>query len=186
MTDYSLGSTARKRVQVWDVGVRLFHWSLVTTVSASYLLADMRALHRWLGYAVVGLIAFRLVWGLVGTRHARFTDFVPSPRGLILYLRDMIRGRETRHLGHNPAGAAMIIALLITLLAIGATGYMMGTDHYFGEEWVEVTHKTLVDFLILLVLCHVSGVVYSSVRHRENLAAAMITGQKDLHDGTPD
>ncbi|MDP5359403.1 MAG: cytochrome b/b6 domain-containing protein, partial [Paracoccaceae bacterium] len=106
------------RVRVWDLGVRLFHWSLVTMVTLTYLLDEPRKLHRSLGYVVIGLISLRLIWGLIGTRHARFADFVPGPRRLLTYLRDMLRGREDRYLGHNPAGAAMILTLLATLFAV--------------------------------------------------------------------
>ena len=167
------------RVRVWDLGVRLFHWSLVTMVSLTYLFEDPRKLHRTLGYVVIGLIAFRLIWGFVGTHHARFASFVPGPRQLIGYLRDMAKGREARYLGHNPAGAAMIVMLLLTLMGVGASGYMMGMDTYFGEEWVEELHEAFVNLLLVLVACHVGGVVFSSWRHRENLVVSMITGKKD-------
>jgi cytochrome b len=169
-------------IRVWDLGVRLFHWSLVSMVALTYFLDDPRKLHRTLGYVVIGLIAFRLVWGFVGTHHARFANFVPGPLKLLNYLRDMFKGREARHLGHNPAGAAMIIMLLLALSAVGASGYMMGMDAYFGEEWVETLHKTMVNVLLILVVCHVGGVIFSSRRHRENLVMAMITGQKDGND----
>lgn len=172
------------RVLVWDLGVRLFHWSLVTMVTLTYLFDEPRKLHRSLGYVVIGLISFRLIWGLIGTRHARFADFVPGPRRLLTYLRDMLRGREDRYLGHNPAGAAMILTLLATLFAVGATGYMMGMDAYFGQDWVEHTHKALVNGLLALIALHIGGVIFSSWRHRENLVVSMITGQKDTDDQT--
>jgi cytochrome b len=185
MTVYTSKPEPVHRIRVWDVGVRLFHWSLVFMVAATYIFAEERALHRWLGYTVVALIGFRLIWGIVGTKHARFTSFVPGPRQFFGYLRDMARGREDRYLGHNPAGAAMILALLVTLVAVGTTGYMMGTDAYFGEEWVEDAHKVLVNLLLVLVVSHVAGVVFSSMRHRENLVASMVTGKKDLSPDEP-
>ena len=177
MTLYDSSQTS-ERVQVWDLGVRLFHWSLVSMVALTYAFDEPRKLHRTMGYIVVALIAFRLVWGMIGGRHARFADFVPSPMRLLVYLRDMVGGREGRSLGHNPAGAAMILALLATLAAVGTTGYMMGMDAYFGQSWVEDTHKTLVNLLLVLVAGHVAGVIFSSWRHRENLIKAMITGEK--------
>jgi cytochrome b len=170
------------RVRVWDAGVRLFHWSMVAMFASAYFVNSPRSLHRYLGYVVIGLIGFRLIWGVVGGKHARFADFVPSPRRLLGYLRDMLTGREARYLGHNPAGGAMIIALLTTLSAIGATGYMMGLDAFFGVSWVENAHKTLVTCALALVALHVSGVVFSSLRHRENLVVSMITGDKDSED----
>lgn len=167
------------RVKVWDIGVRLFHWSLVGTVVLNYFLIDPRQVHRTLGYIVIGLIGFRLVWGLIGTRHARFINFIPAPMRLLSYLRDMLQRREARYLGHNPAGSVMVIVLLITLCAVGVTGYMMGMDAYFGQSWVEDTHKRLVNILIICVLLHLAGVIYASWRHRENLVLSMITGKKD-------
>jgi cytochrome b len=174
------------RVRVWDIAVRLFHWSLVAMVTAAYVLDEPRKLHRTLGYIVIGLIAFRLIWGVIGTRHARFVSFLPGPLRLLRYLRDIARGREARYLGHNPAGAAMIVALLLTLSAVGVTGYMMGMDAYFGQDWVEHYHKSLVNLLLVLVACHIGGVVLASWRHRENLVRSMITGQKDLHEAGTD
>lgn len=176
----SMTSNAAKRIKVWDIGVRLFHWTMVASVASAYFLAEQRVLHRRLGYVVIALIGFRLIWGLIGTHHARFVNFVPGPRRFFGYLRDMARGREARYLGHNPAGAAMIVALLITLAAVGGSGYMLGMDAWFGVEWVEDAHKLLVNLLLGLVALHVGGVVLSSRRHRENLVLAMLTGEKDV------
>ncbi len=169
----------RKTIPVWDIGVRLFHWSLVSTVFLSYFVISPRDMHKLFGYTVIALVAFRLIWGFVGSKHARFSDFVPGPRKLLGYLADIARGRERRYLGHNPAGGAMIIALLFTLSAIGTTGYMMGSDAYFGEEWVEDLHKALVNGLFLLVVLHLAGVLIASLRHGENLVMAMFTGRKE-------
>ncbi len=178
-----VGVSARgEKTRVWDIGVRLFHWSLVAAVAGAYLFESPRKLHEAFGYAVIGLVGFRVLWGLIGTPHARFSDFVPGPRRLFSYLRDMVRGQENRHLGHNPAGGAMVIALLLLLTAISSTGYLMGTDAYFGEEWLEDLHEALVDGLLVLIALHLAGVVLASLRHRENLVAAMITGWKDSHD----
>ncbi|WP_428547044.1 cytochrome b/b6 domain-containing protein [Profundibacter sp.] len=170
----------RKTIPVWDIGVRLFHWSLVTSVTLSYFVISPRDMHRFFGYAVVTLIAFRLIWGLIGPKHARFSNFIPGPRKLLGYLRDIARGVEDRYIGHNPAGAAMIVTLLLVLGAIGTTGYMMGMDAYFGEEWVEDLHKMLVNGLFALVAFHLAGVILASLRHRVNLIKAMLTGMKEV------
>ena len=182
MTTTSDVSASGKTVRVWDVGVRLFHWSLVAMVAGAYLTDDFRKIHRYLGYVVIALIEFRLIWGLIGSHNARFITFIPGPRRLMAYLCDIFAGREQRHIGHNPAGAAMIIALLVTLGAVGATGYMMGMERYFGQTWVENSHKTLVDGLVVLVVFHLGGVLLASYRHSENLVRAMITGRKSLDD----
>lgn len=173
-------TSAQKNIQVkvWDVMVRLFHWSLVIMFASAYIFSEHRSVHRYLGYCVAALIAFRLVWGFAGSKHARFIDFVPSPVGLFRYLLTMVKGNEPRTLGHNPAGGAMIIALLLTIFGISVTGYMIGMDQFFGVEWVEKTHKTLVNFCLLLIAFHLSGVIYASYQHSENLVKAMITGWK--------
>ncbi|MBK7249824.1 MAG: cytochrome b/b6 domain-containing protein [Gammaproteobacteria bacterium] len=166
-------------VRVWDPLVRVFHWSLVAAFAGAYALGDDGgAVHQALGYTVLGLIAFRLVWGLVGSRHARFADFVPSPRRLLAYLKDVMARREARHLGHNPAGAAMILMLLLTLTGTGITGWLQTTDAYWGSEAMEDVHEALANITLMLIGLHVAGVVFSSLRHRENLARAMFTGRK--------
>lgn len=174
MTDRD-GRTAR----VWDPAVRIFHWSLVTAVAVSWLTGDgWDTVHEWSGYVILALVAFRLVWGLVGARHARFAGFVRSPAHVTGYLRAMARGREPRHLGHNPAGGAMILALIACLLATGLTGWMMTLDAFWGVAWVEEVHETLANLLLVLVALHVAGVVVASLRHGENLVRAMLDGRK--------
>ena len=169
-------------VRVWDPVVRIFHWSLVSAVALAWVVDDPRKVHRALGYTVAALLVIRLVWGLIGPRHARFADFVRGPRTTLAYIAAMLRGREARHLGHNPAGAAMVVVLMATLTAICVTGYMMGMSRYFGQDWVEHLHKTCVNLLLLLIAGHLGGVLLASLRHRENLVTAMITGQKSAHD----
>jgi cytochrome b len=170
---------AKRWVRVWDPLVRLFHWSLAASFFGAWLLGDDGgALHQALGYAALGLVAFRLVWGVIGPRNARFSSFVPSPRRFLAYVRDMLAGRERRYLGHNPAGGVMIVALLAAVAATGLTGWMMTLPAYADLHWVEDVHETLAGGALALVVLHVAGVVLSSVRHRENLVRAMITGDK--------
>jgi cytochrome b len=122
---------AADTVPVWDFAVRLFHWSLVTTFFIAFFTEDeLLWLHVWAGYAVGGLVAFRIVWGLVGTRHARFTDFIYGPGRVMGYLRNMLHFRTRRYLGHNPAGGAMIIALLLVL----STTVWSGLESYAIED----------------------------------------------------
>lgn len=182
-TDPSSGTRATPAtVKVWDGVVRIFHWSTVTLFTLAYLVERPRDLHRGLGYALMAILAVRVVWGFVGSRHARFADFVPGPKRLFAYLGDLARARETRHLGHNPAGGAMILALMLTLAGIGLSGWMMGLDAYWGESWVETLHEGLVSFALTLIVLHVSGVVFSSLHHHENLVRSMITGLKRMDD----
>lgn len=180
-------------VKVWDPLVRVFHWSLVAAFAVAYLTEDdVMSVHVWAGYTVAGLVAFRLLWGLIGTRHARFSDFVYRPAAVKAYLRDMLLVRARRYLGHNPAGGAMVVALLLSLLATVATGVVVygaaehagplaaslaGTGKSAAHALKEI-HEFFANFTLALVFAHVAGVLLSSLAHRENLVRAMFTGRK--------
>ena len=173
------GVTPPAAIKVWDPLVRVFHWSLATLFLAAYLTGeDAGQVHIAAGYGIAGLIALRIVWGFVGPRHARFSNFVRSPREILAYLRDVATFRAPRYLGHNPAGGAMIVALLVMLSGTAVTGYMMTTDAFWGAKWVEEVHETVAILTAGLVLFHVLGVLLSSFLHGENLVKSMITGRK--------
>ena len=166
-------------VQVWDPFVRIFHWSVVGLFALAFVTGDETEwLHLTAGYAIACLIGLRIVWGFAGPRHARFADFVRSPKATITYLSGVATGRAPRYLGHNPAGGAMVLALIAMITAIAVTGSMMTTDAYWGAEWVETLHEGLVYATLGLVGLHVSGVVLTGLAHGENLLKAMITGRK--------
>ena len=178
------------QIKVWDPLVRIFHWSLASAFFIAYLTEDdWLDFHVWAGYTVAGLVAFRLLWGLVGSRHARFSDFVRSPREVFAYLKDML---TKRYIGHNPAGGAMVVALLLSLLIT----VLMGLSVYGAEEMagplaglfanapgfvgdvVEELHEFFANFTLFLVVFHIIGVVLASLQHRENLVRSMINGRK--------
>jgi cytochrome b len=166
-------------VKVWDLFVRCFHWSLVGLFVTAYLTGDeIEQVHVAAGYAIAALLVSRIVWGFVGPRHARFRAFVRSPRAVLAYLRDAAHFRARRHLGHNPAGGAMIIALFATLTGTCVTGYMMTTDAFWGAEWMEELHAAMANITVALIVLHVLGVLVASFEHRENLVMAMMTGRK--------
>lgn len=165
-------------VQVWDPLVRVFHWTLAAAVLGAFLIERPRDLHEALGWIALGAVGVRILWGFIGSAHARFADFVPTPGSLIRFLRDLGQGREARYLGHNPAGAAMILALLFGVTVAGVSGWMMTTDAFFAEDWVEELHEIAANGVIALVAIHVAGVLFVSLRHGENLVRAMITGRK--------
>lgn len=180
-------------VAVWDPLVRLFHWSLAAGFLVAYLTEDdLLAVHVWAGYVLLGLISIRLLWGLVGPRYARWKDFIKSPAETLGYLRDAVRFSTTRHIGHNPAGGAMVVALLLTLAATGVSGLALyGTQELSGPlaplvsglpaHWghlLENIHEVLANLTLLLVAVHLAGVALSSLEHRENLVRSMITGKK--------
>ncbi len=170
---------AASTVRIWDPVVRIFHWSLVLAFVIAWMSGDeLQDLHETAGYAIVGLLAIRVAWGFIGTRHARFSDFIYRPSAVIGYLIDTARLRARRYLGHNPAGGAMVLALIAMLAATCATGFMMTTDAYWGVDWVAETHELAANLSVVLIGLHLVGVFVASVEHRENLVAAMITGRK--------
>ncbi len=165
--------------RVWDPFVRIFHWGLVTSFFVAWLTpGDLTLVHYWAGYAAGGLVVLRLLWGVVGTRYARFSQFVRHPRLVLSYLRDIATGHEARYIGHNPAGGAMVIALLLGMLFTALTGWMQTTTAYFGVAWVTELHDLAANGMLLLVLAHIGGVLLASRRHDENLIRAMLTGRK--------
>ncbi len=171
---------ARERFHVWDPFVRLFHWTVVSGVLLAYFTEDFRSPHKAIGYAVLAAVGLRILWGFVGSRHARFTGFVKPPAAIVRYATAVLRGREERHLGHNPLGGAMVVVLIVTLLTIGISGWMMTLDMFWGEDWVEDLHAVLADILLFgLVPMHLAGVLFTSLRERTNLVKAMITGVKE-------
>lgn len=180
-------------IRVWDPWVRIAHWVLVVAFFAAYLSAEdeTMTLHSWAGYIVGAYLVWRLIWGVVGPKHARFSDFVTSPGAVFRYLAGLPTGRSERYEGHNPAGGWMIVALLITLAITVMTGLVV----YAGEfdagplvawlggaeemaESVEEVHEVFANATLALVVFHVIGVFVESVLHRENLVGAMIHGRK--------
>lgn len=199
MNDTTLLSNEKTRasrsetVRVWDPVVRLFHWSLAAGFAVAFLAEDdLLAVHVRSGYIVLGLILIRLLWGMVGPQHARWSDFVKSPAETAAYIQDAIRFKAARHLGHNPAGGAMAVALVVSLAATGLTGLAVyGAQELSGPlapvlgglsgNWghaLEDVHEVLADMTLLLVIVHLAGVAFASLQHRENLVLAMITGLK--------
>ena len=173
------GAMPPATIKVWDPFVRVFHWSLAGLFLLAYATGDeIEKVHIAAGYAIAGLLALRIVWGFVGPHHARFSDFVRTPRVVLTYLRDVALLRAPRYLGHNPAGGMMVVALIVTLLGTCTTGYMMTTGSFWGAKWVEEVHETFAHITIGLVVVHVLGVLVASFEHRESLVTAMITGRK--------
>jgi len=194
---------------VWDLFVRIFHWSLVILVGVAFLTGDEKSrLHAYVGYTGALLIALRLVWGIIGSKHARFANFITSPGATLGYLKSMFRGTPRHYLGHNPAAAWMVLVLLLVLLLVNATGYLAlptqdsqnfstnfalvtpawadededDDDHHRGKasgsEFWEDVHEVGAGLLLALIGLHVFGALASSLLHRENLVKSMVTGRK--------
>ncbi|MFC1684076.1 cytochrome b/b6 domain-containing protein [Pseudomonadota bacterium] len=179
-------------IKVWDPMVRIFHWGLAAIFVIAYATEDeLMTVHAYAGYVIIGLLAFRLIWGFIGTRHARFSDFVRPPHEAIAYVKDMVALRAKRFLGHNPAGGLMIMALLLSLLLTTLTGLVaygvegggplaggLSGAGEFAKEAFEEIHEFFANFTLFLVVVHVAGVILGSILHSENLIRAMFTGKK--------
>ena len=154
------------------------------TFAVTYITGqEWRVLHIAAGYAALALISARIVWGVAGTKYARFSQFVKPPALVAVYMRDVVGKREARHLGHNPAGGAMMVALLILLVAVSCSGVLLTSDAFWGSETMDTIHGTLAGITLACIAVHVLGVIFTSIRTRENLIWSMIKGRKRGPDG---
>jgi len=177
--------------KIWDILVRVFHWSLVLFFFTAYVSAEeLDVVHAYAGYAILGLLGFRVLWGLVGTRYARFAQFVYSPQHTIGYLKTMLSSKSERYIGHNPAGGYMVLALLLSVAMTAILGMVLYATEGGGPwadtfvagwhgDWLEDVHEFFANFSLLLIGLHVFGVLVSSLKHRENLVRSMWTGRKE-------
>ncbi|WP_027574137.1 cytochrome b/b6 domain-containing protein [Bradyrhizobium sp. WSM1743] len=173
--------TAPRTIAVWDLPLRLWHWALAAGVLAAWFTPTVYdRLHRVVGYAVLGLLAFRLVLGFWGSRYSRFRMVGVRLRASPRYLWNLRRGITGRYIGLNPAGTLMLVALLVSIAVSTITGAMSVTVTFFGVWWVEDAHHYSSDAVIVLVVLHVAGVVLMGILQRENLIRAMITGRKRI------
>ncbi len=173
-----------ERILVWDLPTRLFHWLLVVAFFAAYVSGDVESwllAHSLFGYTVLGLVAFRLVWGLIGTRYARFASFAFGPAQVARYLASLLTPRPQHYLGHNPAGSWAMYALLALAVLSGLTGWLALEE--IGGEWLEDLHEGAANLMLAIVLVHIAGALVSSWLHGENLVRSMIDGRKR---GSPD
>jgi cytochrome b len=171
--------TAPRTVAVWDLPLRLWHWALAISILAAWFTPTVYdSLHRIIGYTVLGLLVFRLAWGVWGSRYSRFRMVGVRLRAAPNYLWNLRRGITGRYIGLNPAGTLMLVALLLTIAISAITGAMSVTVTFFGVWWIEDTHAYASDAVIVLVVLHVLGVVLMGLLQRENLIRAMITGRK--------
>ena len=186
--------TESPQIKVWDPLVRFFHWALVSAFIIAYVTEeDFLTIHSWAGYLILSLLCIRFVWGFIGTRYARFSDFAYSPEKIIQFLNDTLRLGAKRYLGHNPAGGAMVFLLMFSLLITTTSGVvLLGAEeqagpvaHWFAQpesmlaDVLEELHEFFANFTLFLVFVHVAGVLVESIIHKENLVSAMITGFKE-------
>jgi cytochrome b len=193
-------SEVQERIKVWDIVVRSFHWCLVVLFGLCYLTGDeFDLLHAYLGYGILILLGARVIWGVIGTKYARFSNFIYGWEKVREYVKGLMIWRPQAYLGHNPVGGWMVVLLLLLILFTCWTGleaYGQQGDGPFAQQfsgapdvdesrdnkdanelWSEL-HEVLADFTLFLVFIHVVGVIVSSLLHRENLVRAMWTGYK--------
>ncbi len=207
-------TTPKERVKVWDPLLRVGHWTLATVFTTAYLTGhagtEHSDLHELAGYTAGGILMWRIVWGINGPRTARFKTFVRSPVAALNYAFKLIRGKAPRYIGHEPAGAAMIVAILACLSLTVSTGVITNRGRApvaqtaatavapepsnktpartaagtaaGASNIVGEVHGVLARMTLALVLIHILGVLYASLVHRENLAGSMVTGRKRLED----
>ena len=187
-----MSSNTLQTIKVWDVLIRVFHWSLVGFFTLAYLTEgedEWMTIHSYAGYSILILLVFRLLWGVIGTHHARFSNFVTRPKNALIYVKALATGKAKHYVGHNPAGALMIITLIISIAITGFSGMALyATDGYgplatsFFATWpegaIKEVHEFFANFTVFLVVIHVGGVLVSSLLHKENLIRAMVTGKK--------
>lgn len=168
-----------QKILVWDLPVRLGHWLMVGGFCLAWLTGDsetFRLVHVIAGATVLGVATFRLPWGFIGSRYARFVDFVHGPAKVKDYFFSMLRLQPAHHVGHNPAGGWAIVVLLALAILTGLAGWAIYND--FGGHWLEEVHEGLATAMLTMVIVHIAGVVSGSLLHGENLARAMVNGCK--------
>lgn len=173
-----------RRILVWDVPTRVFHWLQVLSFTIAYLTAfseRLRNYHVTLGYILLGLLVFRLLWGFIGTRYARFGSFLFTPREITAYLRSLLKDNPMHYLGHNPLGSVAVWLLLALGMVVSVSGVLALQDE--ASDLVIEMHSISTNVMIGLILLHILGVLVSSVLNRENLVVSMITGVKPADAG---
>lgn len=183
-----------RRVAVWDIPTRLFHWTLLVLVVTSWLTGEEEgaaAIHRVSGGLIAGLLVFRLIWGFIGGEHARFADFAAGPATIVRHVRDLLEPQPKRRLGHNPLGGVAVFLLLANVAVLVATGLLSGGEHNagpfagFGGLELSEVHEAAFRVLQVLVAIHIAGVVFETWRAKDALVPAMITGRKTRRRDEP-
>ena len=188
-------NTLTKEISVWDPLVRIFHWTLVISFFTAYFTEDdFQTIHTWAGYTIISLLIVRILWGFVGTKHAKFSDFIYSKQEIIRFIKDSFAFKAKRYIGHNPAGGAMIFLLILSLIITTTTGLFLfaieegqgplaaflSSDWSVLEDVFEELHEFFANFTLFLVFIHIAGVLVESLIHKENLVKSMINGKKNI------
>ncbi|OIP16938.1 MAG: cytochrome B [Comamonadaceae bacterium CG_4_9_14_3_um_filter_60_33] len=169
---------SKVKILVWDAPTRVFHWLLALCFAGAYLTADFDRLlgvHLTLGYTMLGLVAFRLAWGLIGTRYARFANFLRSPKEVARYAGHLLSSKAEHPVGHNPLGSVSIVLMLLSTLFIVLSGWLYVSG---GPKLIKEFHEGTAAFMLAVVAVHVAGVLFASLMERQNLARSMLNGYK--------
>ena len=165
---------------VWDRFVRFFHWSLVSCVVLNYfVINDGKFFHQCVGFLAIALVLSRIVWGFIGSGHARFSDFFPTPSRVITHVRRMAAGNHDTSLGHNPVAAIMMLAMMAVVITLGVTGWMQTLDAFWGEDWVQNLHSYAGNLLIGMATLHALAAIIMGRIERTRFIKAMFTGVKE-------
>ena len=169
----------KQSVLVWDLPVRVFHWLLVLSFAGAWVTAESEAqqmIHYAFGYTACALVLFRIIWGLIGTRYARFTQFIKGPSKTTQHIKSLLSRQQDHQLGHNPAGALAMVLLMVLILMLGLTGYWIVKD-LLGELVGEV-HEIIASMAMAVVTIHIAAAILMSFLQKENLIKSMVTGMK--------
>lgn len=169
----------KQNILVWDVPTRIFHWLLVICFAGAWLTSESERLqmfHYAFGYSAVALVLFRLIWGFVGTKYARFSQFVKGPKEIVEHIKGLLGGEGHDTLGHNPVGAIVMVGLMLIILLIGLTGFL--TVKEFLGDFIGEIHEAIASLALALVLIHIAAAVVMSLLQKENLIRSMINGRK--------
>lgn len=165
--------------RVWSLGLRLLHWTLALSMVASFATHEAAGrVHEWTGYVALAAAAVRVLLGALAGGYWRFSQFVVGARSTLAYAVAVWQRRESHYLGHNPLGGWMVLALLADGMAAGVTGWLYTSERFWGVEWLENLHGAFGRLLLPLLALHLAGVVFTSIRQRENLVVAMLHGRK--------
>ena len=174
----------KQNILIWDVPTRVFHWLLVLCFAGAWLTSEserLQMIHYAFGYSACALVLFRLVWGLIGTKYARFSQFIKAPSEIIGHLKGLLSGHEHSSPGHNPVGGLVMLGLMLAILVIGLTGYF-SIKEFLGNLMSEA-HEAIASLTLGLVIIHVVAAIVMSLLQKENLVKAMVDGRKK---GLPD